>query len=715
MASTTDPNQIQNPSEIPPRGATPLGLTPGGLVQVFSGTLPGDVDATPAAQELLSAAADTAGLANADYIYDQVSRAYGGIQLPQLNATGGARAVAFVSGSAQGGYGAFHMGTTQAEFDRIVLDSLTATGNYSSGSTLGGAAIAPATTKRERRVAFVTDQGFPGLLGVTHPRHPRLEGVTKERLIAALKVAEHSVRALAAAHASRSAAALPQKNAPRFLSTSLEHLTREELAHELVRVNLIALQHVHLAAAASAPARQYLSTALFAAELIESFQLAANNADAGRTDGEAVSRVLSFKLAPEIALVPGFNVGVTQQWWQDGHQDFVNDNSQSDQSTDGNGAGVMFLLFLNDYLGIPLDEIIAQMPKKGGAPLGETYVNLLGGDPDLQGIAGNDGVQAFKAMVALLAEQVANPDGTLNLPADGNPFPALRGARQGGLFALTPAPSTTLTQDVQNLMALEAQLERQAGALKDVIAQIQANAPANSALRPAAERSALRYGPRLPANVAAGLAQQAAPFRAPQYDRTLQPVWGHVYNELPGTGTSTYRLQVITGTDQTPQAVQLSGTIKSTKFEPDGDLHIGFQPDDPTFPANASAQETPLEVEIIYAGPVTQADAKQASQGYTNPIDVSKLAPGMRIRVAGPLIYDRAHGKVDANGNVQYGLEIHPAVELEQPGGGPPPAPPQAGALAATVATALSDSAALAHTVADVTSLLQKLQGEIPS
>ena len=46
------------------------------------------------------------------------------------------------SGSSQGGYGAFHIPGTQAEFDRIVVDGLNASGNYSSNSGLG-AALAP--------------------------------------------------------------------------------------------------------------------------------------------------------------------------------------------------------------------------------------------------------------------------------------------------------------------------------------------------------------------------------------------------------------------------------------------------------------------------------------------------------------------------------------------------------------------------------------------
>jgi hypothetical protein len=33
------------------------------------------------------------------------------------------------------------------------------------------------------------------------------------------------------------------------------------------------------------------------------------------------------------------------------------------------------------------------------------------------------------------ATNVQGPDGALKLPADGNPFPAIEGAQQGGLFA----------------------------------------------------------------------------------------------------------------------------------------------------------------------------------------------------------------------------------------------------------------------------------------
>jgi hypothetical protein len=66
---TIDPQQINDPAEIPPQGAHPVGLSPQGLVDVYCGTIPGDTGAQPSAKELLGPAPDTGGLANADYIY----------------------------------------------------------------------------------------------------------------------------------------------------------------------------------------------------------------------------------------------------------------------------------------------------------------------------------------------------------------------------------------------------------------------------------------------------------------------------------------------------------------------------------------------------------------------------------------------------------------------------------------------------------------------
>lgn len=333
--ATIDPTQLTEPSQIPPSGSRFVGSSPCGLADVFSGTLTGDVDAPRAAQELLATESNTGGLANADYIYNQLSALYGGAQLPDFRSPSGntVKSVVFVSGSRRGTYGAFHIPGTQAGFDRIVVDSLNVSGRYSSDSKLG-----------------TIESDAPGA------------------------------------------------------------------------------------------GRKFLSTGFFANNLVESFELLTRKASPGRTDGEAVSRILAYKLAPEMAVIPGFNGGVTQQWWRDGHPDFVNDNSQNDQSTDGNGAGVMFLFFLNDYLGVPMVQILAAMPQTRGAPLGQTYVNLLRTHPELAKVVGTDGPSAFRAMVSFLQQNARNPDGSLKLPADGNPFPAMQGAKQGGLFTAVGAP-----------------------------------------------------------------------------------------------------------------------------------------------------------------------------------------------------------------------------------------------------------------------------------
>jgi hypothetical protein len=75
------------------------------------------------------------------------------------------------------------------------------------------------------------------------------------------------------------------------------------------------------------------------------------------------------------------------------------------------------------------------MPTTAGAPLGQTYLNLLKDYPQLTQSSGQNGKSAFEKMIALLQQNAQPAAGTLNLPADGNPFPAMPGARQGGLFA----------------------------------------------------------------------------------------------------------------------------------------------------------------------------------------------------------------------------------------------------------------------------------------
>ncbi len=734
LASTLDPSQIQNPSQIPPPGSQFVGQSAQKLVDVYFGTVAGDVDAQPSAKELLGVAPDTGSQSNADYIYKQVSALYGGVDLPDFKSPSGntVKSAVFVSGSDQGSYGAFHLEDgSQADFDRIVVDSLNVSGNYSASSGLP-TALSRAAFKVPHLLPKY--RGASDLLDLVQTSDIAQKMVKPKVLIEALKMATQSSLALKRAVETRNAAVLPP-SIPARLVDEWEKSDHEHLNRRLVQANqdLIALAGVMASASAG---RQYLSTALFAAELVESFQTLTKKASPGLTDGEAVSRVLAFKLAPEIALIPGFSGAVAQQWWTDRHPDFVNDNSQNDQSMDGNGAGVMFLLFLTDYLGVPLDRILNSMPADGGAALGETYVALLNDFPGIAQVAGRDGTSAFQKLVTLLQQNSENPDGSLNLPANGNPFPSMPGAKQGGLFAGQASSASSLAQDVQAAIGMQVQLEQQLTSLKAALQQVQGDIsgnPAPSAVRARArwdavaadERAAFGYGPPLAASIVASLDQRVAPNSAPQYDQTLQDeFWKHVYNELPGTGTHTDRLQVITGTNQAPVAIQVTGTISSTKLEPDGDLHIAFQPDDPNFPTNQGAGESPLEIEIIYAGPVTQADAKKAQTGYKNPFDISLLGPGTRILAAGPLIFDRAHGKPAPDGkNVNIGLEIHPLAGMtvlsSSPVGSPPvnpagpPNPPNGpGQLSADVSSALGQAGTVGQTLENLNTLLQKIKGE---
>ncbi|MHB2017778.1 MAG: hypothetical protein ACYCW6_12590 [Candidatus Xenobia bacterium] len=435
---TPDPTSgIQGSSDIPPDGAVYLGRSPEGQADVYQGTLQGDIDAAPSAKELLAPAPEGGG-SNVDYVYDSLSKLYGGLQLPTFQSPNGdnVKSLVFVSGSAQGPYGAFHINDSdQAHFDRIVVDSINATGNYSSGSGLQTSSRSATGSRKDSLRPPIPYHGPHGLFAVTDEHDPRLKGISDSEIKQALAIQQQSEHALATAVHTRNASATPS---PMMTRTRVRE-SRQQLIASLVRANHH-VQRLTLAAMGATTGRQYLSTALYAAEATESFETLAGSANPGQTDGEGLSRVLAYKLAPEMALVPGFNSAVTQQWWQDGHPDWINDNSQSDQSTDGNAAGVMFLEFMNDYLGVPMDQIIAHMPvtpNDAGAPLGQTYTNLLKDDPGIAaqvaqlagtGATGKTGQDAFKAMVNLLASKGQAANGTLNLPANGNPFPSLRQA-----------------------------------------------------------------------------------------------------------------------------------------------------------------------------------------------------------------------------------------------------------------------------------------------
>jgi hypothetical protein len=201
------------------------------------------------------------------------------------------------------------------------------------------------------------------------------------------------------------------------------------------------------AQAAASGAGGYLTPALFAAELTESYEAFWNDAHpnrtanggwaCGNTNGEAMSRMMAFLIGDQvnspIDKVSGFSGGVSQYWWQKGHPDYVNDNSMTDQSTRGNGCGVMFLNFLNSYLGISMKQIW----QAGSDTLGDTYAALAKQNPTMAqkvaalaggGSKGMTGQSAFKAMINLLTKYAQNSKGQLNLPANGNPYPSMPGA-----------------------------------------------------------------------------------------------------------------------------------------------------------------------------------------------------------------------------------------------------------------------------------------------
>jgi hypothetical protein len=417
-------------------------------VDVYFGTLPGDIDALPAAKELLAIGRDTGGLSNADYIYSRIVSLYDA-DLPTQRSRSGAdvKALVFVSGSRTGAYGAFHFPATDADthssvlaLDRIIVDSVESSGSYEPSSSLFAASSEVQFDSHAFRSGtgphslqpFRSGTGPHSLqlFDVINPNDPRLKQASREQIRNAHRIVAQSVLALKAALEAKSLSAKP-------LQADSSHgpeLSDAELVRELIAANREVLSLLGSVAEAT-DARRYLSTALFAAELTESFALMCNTAAPGQTDGEAVSRVVARKLAPEISLIPGFSSAVAQQWWQDGQKDYVTTNFAKDTDVDANGAGVMFLLFLTDYLGVPLAEVIRHMPPAGGAPLAQTYVRLLADYPRLEAIAGKDGTTAFAKMTALLREHALAPHGILNLPADGNPFPHIAGARHGGLFA----------------------------------------------------------------------------------------------------------------------------------------------------------------------------------------------------------------------------------------------------------------------------------------
>jgi hypothetical protein len=141
------------------------------------------------------------------------------------------------------------------------------------------------------------------------------------------------------------------------------------------------------------------------AEIVEVFEAAINSGwDCAVTNGEALSRVLAFERHPEIA--GEFNP-TEQDWWAQGHKDYVNDNSAGDTDQIAAGCGDLFLYYLHSQLTFDWTSVSGA----GGSTLGATYQALTGYDPQ----------QGFTDFIAALA--MIDQGGTLALPPFGNPFP----------------------------------------------------------------------------------------------------------------------------------------------------------------------------------------------------------------------------------------------------------------------------------------------------
>ena len=94
-----------------------------------------------------------------------------------------------------------------------------------------------------------------------------------------------------------------------------------------------------------------------------------------------------------------------------------------------------------------------------------------------------------------------------------------------------------------------------------------------------------------------------------------------------------------------------------------------------------------------------------------NSLILSQLGPGTRIQAAGPLIFDRAHGKPAPDGkNVEIGLEIHPLAGMSILSGNSGSTHP--GQLSADLASAQGQADTLGQTLGSRSSLRQKMKGE---
>lgn len=168
-----------------------------------------------------------------------------------------------------------------------------------------------------------------------------------------------------------------------------------------------------------------MAVGLMVAELVEVYEAAvANGWDCGRTNGEALSRVLAAERDPKLAPL----LASTERGWGAGGQmDRVSNIMADDRDQSANGCGTLFLYYLHTQLGYDWDRIVAA----GGATLADTY----------QTLTGNPASQAFAGFLTLLV--TSNFAGDLTVPASGNPFPLTGMSLFDARGAMEPPPAPT--------------------------------------------------------------------------------------------------------------------------------------------------------------------------------------------------------------------------------------------------------------------------------
>lgn len=161
------------------------------------------------------------------------------------------------------------------------------------------------------------------------------------------------------------------------------------------------------------------AASLLDAEVSECFQALDGNYDCGQTDGEGLSRASAETMRPFQTWPAPAVDGDVAGWWNNGNpQDYVNDNSATDQDGAGNACGTLFVFWLVSQKGYSWNQVVAAK----GSTLGDKYASL----------SGDTGANGFAAFVNDL-KQTNIP----NLIAN-NPFPV-------GSPAPNPNPNPTPT------------------------------------------------------------------------------------------------------------------------------------------------------------------------------------------------------------------------------------------------------------------------------